>query len=331
MINKCKVFMLLCAMFFCVVISNQVYATTTEEESTQTTTTETDVQDSNITEEASTETTTEAMQENKKEKLELYFSAAKSDSVTLKWNKIKGAKKYIIYRSTKKKSGYKKIATVKSSKRTYKNKKLSEKKNYYYKVKAVLKNGKKLTSNVKVKVKVKGDYTSGSVYGPSLSNSQLEKVKDEVANFVNVYTDPNMDDFIKVYVAHAYLCETVSYETRGWHVNYANTAYGALKYKRAQCSGYARAFKALCDGMGVKCRYVHANSKAYNPSHQWNFVRVDKKWYLIDVQGNDSSSYWFAFLIGKNTIKQMGDIYKYDTKGMPSLAKKDYDFSKYVE
>lgn len=274
---------------------------------------------------------TENTTEEKKETIKLKISSAKAASVTLKWNKIKGASKYNILRSKKKKNGYKKIATVKSSKTTYKDTKITEKNNYYYKVQAILPNSKKITSNIKTKVKVKGNYKAGSVYGPSLSGSQLKQVKDYVANFVNVYTEPGMDDFYKVLAAHDYLCNRCSYETRGWSVNYANTALGALKYKKAQCSGYSRAFKALCDGMGISCRYVHANSNAYNPSHQWNLVRVDKKWYLIDVQLNDSSGGYFCFLIGKNTSEQyFGNIYKYSTKGMPTLSKKDYDFSKYV-
>ena len=283
--------------------------------------------------ETSTETNEkqETTTEEKKETIKLKISSAKAASVTLKWNKIKDTSKYNIYRSKKKKSGYKKIATVKSGKNTYKDTKITEKSNYYYKIQAVLPNGGKILSNIKTKVKVKGSYKTGSVYGSSLTQNQLKQVKDYVANFVNVYTEPEMDDFYKVLAAHDYLCKRCSYETRGWSVNYANTALGALKYKKAQCSGYARAFKALCDGMGISCRYVHANSKAYNPSHQWNLVRVDKKWYLIDVQLNDSSGGYFCFLIGKNTSEQyFGDIYKYDTKGMPKLSKKDYDFSKYV-
>lgn len=269
--------------------------------------------------------------QEKKEELKLKISAAKAASVTLKWNRINGVSKYNVFRSQKKKGGYKKIAAVKSNKNTYKDSKIKENKNYYYKVQAVFSDGSKRESNIKTKVKVKGSYKTGSVYGASLTKKQLGQVKDSVANFVNVYTSPDMDDFHKVLAAHDYLCKCCSYETRGWQVNHANTALGALKYKKAQCSGYARAFKALCDGMGVGCRYVHANSKAYNPSHQWNLVKVDKKWYLIDVQLNDSSNGYFCFLIGKNTSsKYFGNIYKYNTKGMPSLSKKDYDFSKYL-
>ena len=61
-------------------------------------------------------------------------------------------------------------------------------------------------------------------------------------------------------------------QKEGWQYDGANTAWGALVYGEAQCSGYARGMKALCDAIGVPCYYVHANKKALNPSHQWNQV-----------------------------------------------------------
>ena len=74
--------------------------------------------------------------------------------------------------------------------------------------------------------------------------------------------------------------------------------------------------KALCDAIGVDCRYVHANAKASNPSHQWNQVKVGGKWYILDAQSN-------GFLLGTNTwIKQAG--MSWDTKGLPTCSKTDY-------
>lgn len=58
---------------------------------------------------------------------------------TVSINKVAGAKKYLIYRSTSKTKGYKLVATT--TKTTYTDKKLASKKTYYYKVKAVSKNG----------------------------------------------------------------------------------------------------------------------------------------------------------------------------------------------
>ena len=85
-------------------------------------------------------------------------SAAKKQ-VYLKWKKNKYADGYKVYRSTKKKKGYKCIATLKKrSKVSYTDKKVKSKKVYYYKVRAYRKVGKKTVysaySPVK-KVKVK--------------------------------------------------------------------------------------------------------------------------------------------------------------------------------
>ena len=82
---------------------------------------------------------------------------AKKGKTIIKINKVEGAKKYVIYRSTKKNSGYKKIAT--STKTTYTDKKTKKGKTYYYKVVAVGKNGLKADFESKaskpVKVKAK--------------------------------------------------------------------------------------------------------------------------------------------------------------------------------
>ena len=50
----------------------------------------------------------------------LSVKAATATSVTLKWKKLDNVSQYYIYRSYNKKNGYKKIATVKASKNTYK-------------------------------------------------------------------------------------------------------------------------------------------------------------------------------------------------------------------
>ena len=89
----------------------------------------------------------------------------------------------------------------------------------------------------------------------------------------------------KIRAIHTYLFQNVSY-AENWSENSANTAYGALVNHTAQCSGYARAFKAMCDAVGIECYYVHANADAMNPSHQWNIVRYNGQYYHMDVQVN---------------------------------------------
>ena len=65
----------------------------------------------------------------------------KKKTAVIKWKRVKKAKGYEIYRSTKSSSGFKKIAKVKVTKKnknkktlSYTNKKLKKGKKYYYKV-----------------------------------------------------------------------------------------------------------------------------------------------------------------------------------------------------
>ena len=250
---------------------------------------------------------------------------ATATSITFKWKKYPGAQKYIIYRSTKKTKGYKKIKSLAPSKTTFTDKSLKTGKTYYYGIEVKTASGTVPSAYYLSKQKVRGSYKKGSVYGPGLSKKQLNTVRDLVANFVNTCQTDKLTEEQKIYLAHDYLVATCSYQTKGWHVKSANTALGALKYKKAQCSGYSRAFKALCDGMGVECRYVHANKKALNPSHQFNLVRLKGKWYLIDVQCNDDSGFDAVMLLGKDIVNTyLGSVYRYNTKGMPKLAKTSY-------
>ena len=141
-----------------------------------------------------------------------------------------------------------------------------------------------------------GNYSPGSVYGPKLSQAELDQVADVVQSYMNSYDFSSMSDYQKVETAHDYLCNVCEYAA-DWRLNQANTAWGALVYHEAQCSGYARAMKALCDAMGVGCYYVHADENASNPSHQWNVVCIDGSWYIIDVQANDKSGFEMAYLV----------------------------------
>lgn len=64
----------------------------------------------------------------------LKVSSTSYNSIKLTWSKVNGATSYEVYRSTKKSSGFKKIASTKTN--SYTNKKLKTNKTYYYKIKA---------------------------------------------------------------------------------------------------------------------------------------------------------------------------------------------------
>ena len=74
-----------------------------------------------------------------------------------------------------------------------------------------------------------------------------------------------------------WMIENISYEDN----EEANTAYGALINKKAVCDGYAKAYDFLCKKAGLETIYVLSNESTMN--HAWNMIRIEDKWYHIDV------------------------------------------------
>lgn len=132
--------------------------------------------------------------------------------------------------------------------------------------------------------KLQGPFVPGSVYGPRLNQAELSQIRIPIAAFRRLCPD-TLDDASKIAIIMGYLKSTSSYAP-DWRKNKANTAWGSLIYAQGQCSGYARAFKALCDAVKIPCVYLHASSAAKpgHRDHQWNLVQLNGQWYHIDPQ-----------------------------------------------
>lgn len=83
-----------------------------------------------------------------------------------------------------------------------------------------------------------------------------------------------------------YLAKHVTYEID----NERNqNAASALYYGRAQCTGYAKAFKLMMDHVGVPCIMISGTAQARegDPSsegpHAWNLVELDGACYQVDT------------------------------------------------
>ncbi|MDO5712885.1 MAG: stalk domain-containing protein [Tissierellia bacterium] len=159
-------------------------------------------------------------------------------------------------------------------------------------------------------VKAKGDYQSkNSVYGRNnLSQKELHEVALAVTNFYNTFISPEMDEMERFEAASKYLIENTTYAPT-WKKNKANTAWGSLVYGQAQCSGYARGFKALCDAIDIPCHYVHAKGGKY-PSHQWTMVLLQGEWYHYDPQ--------LPFLMSDDDMASQGMAW--DRKALPKTG-----------
>ncbi len=114
----------------------------------------------------------------------------------------------------------------------------------------------------------------------------------------------------KLLYVHDWLTTHNTYNTKGT-VNgeqFPWTGFSALMSDfKPVCEGYSKAFKMICDEMGIPCVLVS------NDSHMWNYVSLNGKWYGMDVTMDDPvvrggsnsrrSGYEHRkyFLVGKNT------------------------------
>ena len=58
------------------------------------------------------------------------------------------------------------------------------------------------------------------------------------------------------------------------------------------CEGYAKAFKVLCDQLGVPAVCVSglSNKSRTGSGHMWNLAQIGGSWYLVDVTWDDSDT-----------------------------------------
>lgn len=76
----------------------------------------------------------------------------------------------------------------------------------------------------------------------------------------------------------------------------AFSAIGMLDEEKAPvCEGYAKAFKVLCDRLGIPCILVIGDAgptpSTATEAHMWNLVQMDdERWYAVDVTWDDPTS-----------------------------------------
>ena len=115
------------------------------------------------------------------------------------------------------------------------------------------------------------------------------KLKEQVDFIVSQVKDLN-NDLEKEKFFNDYICENTVY---GTDQKFVNTSYGCLVDKTALCEGYSRAFKLLCNKVGVECDLIVG--KAEGEGHMWNSVNIDGKHNYVDVTWNDRPDYKYLY------------------------------------
>ena len=107
-----------------------------------------------------------------------------------------------------------------------------------------------------------------------------------------------MSEYEKVKSIHDYIVNNTQYDydnlLNGTVPEVSHSPLGVLQYGVAVCQGYAYAFELLCDLSGLECEFV--GGVAGGGGHAWNQVKVDGKWYNIDVTWDDPIYYFNGVL-----------------------------------
>lgn len=150
-----------------------------------------------------------------------------------------------------------------------------------------------------------------SYYVTEIICSNKDKIKrcSEVTENIlrkQVYTGTDFEKLVKI---QKYIILRTTYQKTG---EFVNTAYGVLR-GGANCDGYARAFKYLCDLNDIPCRVVFGET-VKGEAHAYNIVKMKDKWYVVDSCWNDSNyekglSQFSYFLVSDRTHESVTPSY----------------------
>jgi len=111
--------------------------------------------------------------------------------------------------------------------------------------------------------------------------TQEKTLDTKIASVLKALKLEKASDYKKVKVIHDYIIKRVSYDkTLKKH-----TAYNALINKSSVCEGYALAAYRMFTDAGIDCRIISGTGGG--GLHGWNIVKVDGKWYNIDLTWDD--------------------------------------------
>lgn len=161
----------------------------------------------------------------------------------------------------------------------------------------------------------------GSVIGHK-NNSRIQKSKtrkDRVAHTVeleklayNITRGKETQDE-KAQAIYLWITKNISYDRelrfnkklqKEFYTSKENVILKVLQRQKALCGGFAFLFEQLCEQAGIEAKTIHGFTKlamTYNkPNHSWNVVRLDGKWFLLDItwsvsNGNPENpeAYWY--------------------------------------
>ncbi len=109
---------------------------------------------------------------------------------------------------------------------------------------------------------------------------------EKLARAVSTKTELEKELYI-----HDFICENIHYDKL--KKPYSHEIIGPLGHGVGVCEGIAKSVKVLCDALGVWCIIVISEAnpeKKIKYRHAWNVIRIDGKYYHLDVTFDNTLS-----------------------------------------
>lgn len=140
-------------------------------------------------------------------------------------------------------------------------------------------------------------YSSGHLilgyrYRTKTIREMQAKLNAKIDSFLVNCIRPSMSEYEKIKAIHDFLVTNTVYDDENYKKktipSISYTAYGVLVLGKGVCAGYSRAFKLLCNRLGIESLVVSGDATGEGSGgHAWNIVRIGNFYYHIDVTWDD--------------------------------------------
>ena len=132
-------------------------------------------------------------------------------------------------------------------------------------------------------------------YRPSFSSNDCsaKRMYDYACSILVSICDDSFSDIEKMLAIYDWLVENITYDkalldkmiSGEKNLNRYKGFYleGVFEDRRAVCDGIAKAFMLMARIEGIECVKVTGTSKVTGVGHAWNKVRLNGRWYIVDV------------------------------------------------
>lgn len=140
-----------------------------------------------------------------------------------------------------------------------------------------------------------------------VEKSSREQMQQELDLKINEIINKSMEyssAYSKVEFFNNYICDNTEYNE---NADLCQTVYGCLINGQALCEGYSRAFKLLCNKVGIRCDLVYGKSE--NENHMWNCVGIGNNYSHTDVTWNDNGEEYRYMYLNMTDAQAKADRY----------------------